>query len=434
MVLASICLAFAIVLGMLITAVAAYFLWHGAMFWAEQQGAPGVSDEVKQQDAGHQSSQIHHVQQSQQQMPPQAPQSLVHPNGSAVCCQPMMVHEPTLQWPTASGLAMQPPVHDMSSGSGAQASVGEGLTYRRLAAPRSQSTEHFDDTASLSPLRGAELKFPSPRGQGVAHCSFQQQASPKAAVAANPSDLRRGYAAHLALKFGGDLVFHVDNIEIVTDVYNLDVEDLCYCFLCLEEVGNSSGGDGLRLKKWGTGSFAARLWTTALARFIKSAQKQRGALGDGRVEKVCQQWQYQSTHFLRELHFTEGLFQQKFGRVLLEAFKDNEIRQSELFRARHTLAEHGLKAAPRNARLALPATASDPERKLSLPALPSLQARPHRASSSRMLLDHPSEEEVPAVKRRNSGVAEKEPAKRRTSAGGDEDAAGAAKRRRQSRN
>lgn len=173
-----------------------------------------------------------------------------------------------------------------------------------------------------------------------------------------PQDILRGYASMLAVKFSGELSQHSENVAAVAHEYNLGVDDLCYCFLCLEEVGSteSDGQSGLSLKKWGTGAFAARIWTVVLARFVKASQKERGALDTGRVEIVCAEWQYKSEHFMAEMQSVEACFLRKFGQALLYAFQNNDMRQQELARARQKLGECGKSVAPQSSRLALALT------------------------------------------------------------------------------
>jgi len=195
---------------------------------------------------------------------------------------------------------------------------------------------------------------------------------------ATPEDLKRGLASELALKFAGNLDFHIGNIAAVADAYRLEHEDICYCFLCLEEAASTSASSkaeapGLRLGRWGTGQFAARVWTVALARFVKAAQKQRGALDDKRVQPLCDEWQYQSDNFLMEVKSCEASFQRQHGHALMQAFKKEGLRQKEVLRACHVLAAHSASSAPRPSRVmqalsdSMPGTAPQP----SLKGLPS---------------------------------------------------------------
>eukprot|EP00445_Apocalathium_hangoei_P000962 CAMPEP_0203841294 /NCGR_PEP_ID=MMETSP0359-20131031/1303_1 /ASSEMBLY_ACC=CAM_ASM_000338 /TAXON_ID=268821 /ORGANISM="Scrippsiella Hangoei, Strain SHTV-5" /LENGTH=410 /DNA_ID=CAMNT_0050755681 /DNA_START=78 /DNA_END=1310 /DNA_ORIENTATION=+ len=390
-VLASICIAVVIVLAMVITAVFAYFVWNGALWWMDQE-ASGVNK--AQRPASHQDFAVARPCAPWHELPPPAQHHFNASPLQAQAVQPQHGH----------GHGALPPYG---------AAPGGGLTYRHAAARqqtdcvtiaspvrhRTAASPPFQLAASSSstgPWREAPVPPPAP----------PQAPPPPAAAVVQPADLRRGYGAHLALKFGGDLAFHVDNVDVVSEVYNLDVEDLCYCFLCLEEVGEAEGGSDLKLKKWGTGSFAARIWTTALARFVKSAQRQRGALEDARVHKACAQWQYQPEHFVREVQACEAPFQRKHGRVLLEAFKDNDIRHSELVRARRVLGEHGLSAAPRRSRLALAESAAYPDKEMSLPALPSLEARAMRASSSKgqLQIDDAMDDSTAVVPKKRANV------------------------------
>lgn len=166
-------------------------------------------------------------------------------------------------------------------------------------------------------------------------------------------ELLRGLAAQLALKFAGDLHFHDANVAAVAQAFELQPADVCYCFLCLEEASGDPAGGGLRLKRWGTGQFAARVWSVALARFVKAAQQLRGARNEERMRSLCEEWQYQHEHFVREVKACEVPFQHRHGRVLLMAFQQQGLRQAEVLRAHHALYEHGMAARPRAKRLFL---------------------------------------------------------------------------------
>lgn len=194
------------------------------------------------------------------------------------------------------------------------------------------------------------------------------ESSNTAGPAASPRGLMRGYASQLALKFSGPLDFHSENVAAVVHSYKLNQTDMCYCFLCLEEAASGDGGS-LSLKKWGTGTYAARIWTVALARFVRAAQRQPGVLDGARMQPLCEEWQYKLDHFLKEVQACEAPFQRKHGLALMKAFEQQHIRQQEVMRARRSLCEHGNAAAPRASRLIndLPALGSE----VGLPALPS---------------------------------------------------------------
>ncbi|CAK0852910.1 unnamed protein product, partial [Prorocentrum cordatum] len=175
-------------------------------------------------------------------------------------------------------------------------------------------------------MTGRASDLPPPRPIAVEICESPARGAQAAASAEagesqppevhHPQDILRGYASMLAVKFSGELSQHTENVGAVAHEYTLSVADVCYCFLCLEEVGNSDadGQSGLSVKKWGTGAFAARIWTVVLARFVKAAQKERGATDDGRVENVCAEWQYKSDHFIAEMKAVEAGFLRKFGK------------------------------------------------------------------------------------------------------------------------
>jgi len=260
---------------------------------------------------------------------------------------------------------------------------GVGLTWQNNGAqdiyPGARAGSDLgSSTVAFSPIPSPQQsdRFTGPMGA----TSSRLGSAPQVQVI----DIQRGYAAQLAMKFAGNIHFHLENIVAVTDVCKLTPEDICYCFLCLEELGNSFESADLALKKWGTGTFAARIWTVALARFVTSAQRQRGAQDLRRLEELCEQWQYQSEHFGRELKACEAPFQRKHGRTLLVAFQQEEIRCAEVSRAKRVLLEHGVAAAPRSSRLCLDSKpAEDAKATTALKSLPpsSLELRSARGSA-----------------------------------------------------
>lgn len=358
LVLASICFALVIILSMVVTAVVAYFLWNGAMWWLD-----ATSKAVN--SSGNNTTSVS----SEIAIAPRtswcgAPPAWHLPSDPSLLQPPDQLLRDFLK-NTASphrhsqhGLAR--PGSGISSSSGG-ATCSDRFDLRQMhtspvcmaidSPPRSSGSPRvvISDSPSVA----------APSGNLLNSECFESSI-PMQPASVHPADLRRGYSAQLALKFGGNLSFHADNVAALVEVYRLEPEDLCYCFLCLEEVANAETGPGLSLKKWGTGSFAARLWIVVLGRFVKSAQKQRCAQDESRVQELCEQWTYSHPHFLREMKSCEVTFQRNHGRVLLQAFQQNEIRQAEVVRARRILGEHGATSAPRSSRLALVESAAQP--------------------------------------------------------------------------
>eukprot|EP00930_Biecheleria_cincta_P084368 TRINITY_DN73856_c0_g1_i1.p1 TRINITY_DN73856_c0_g1~~TRINITY_DN73856_c0_g1_i1.p1 ORF type:complete len:382 (-),score=77.19 TRINITY_DN73856_c0_g1_i1:146-1291(-) len=295
LVLASICLALVGFLCMVVAAVVAFVAWNGALWWMEHKNNGGL--------AGHGDN----------------------PKGL----------QGVESWQSSSGSS--PAYHDFSDlyrahsgspSSGRCGTVPPSIVRPSVVVEVNSPTPPRRDRAS----RKSHEAPPSP----VLECSQIASCNP------TPEELLRGYAAQLALKFGGDLQFHLTNIEASVEAYELNPDDMCYCFLCLEEAGK--GEPGLSLKRWGTGQYAARLWVTALARFVKAAQGLRSALDSSRTEPLCEEWQYNHEHFLREVKACELPFQRNHGRALLMAFMQDEIRRGEVLRARKILKEHGVAA------------------------------------------------------------------------------------------
>lgn len=383
MVLGAMCLAVLVFLTMIATLVAAYFLWHGAVWWANER------DEERHRPR-HQAS-------------PRRPS----PAGGG--------HPP--EWTAAYGRGAAP--HRASYGAeardfGVGVDVAHGQGFEGAARPQDTAMGLSGATglrprcnAPTPPPRFATEVEPSPpRAQSsrpviISPVARSADAAGPAASLAEPppvppETLMRGYAAQLSMRFGCALPFHSDNVGTVADAYRLTGEDCIYCFLCLEEVGNSQGGADLSLKKWGTGAFSARIWVVVLARFVKNAQRERSALDQARVHRVCEEWRYQPEHFIRELKSCEIVFDRKYGRGLVGAFQQNDILHAEVARARRVLAEHGRGAAPKKSRLALAETAAQAQPE-ACPALTSREIRPRAA------LPAPEERLVPAgPKRRNS--------------------------------
>jgi len=215
------------------------------------------------------------------------------------------------------------------------------------------------------PASPLEMHSPSPRRRPP---RAAEEMSPAAVTLRRPprsEPVQRrlateGLAVQLSIRFSGDLPFHVANVQAVTEAYDLTVADLCYCFLCLE---GASSGVGLGLKKWGTGSYAARIWLVALARFVKCAQRSRGAQDKSRLEPLCSEWRYKEDHFLQELASCELPFQREHGKKLLRAFQTEEIRTSEVQRAQQVMFQHASAAMTSGGggdrgQLSLPTTAA----------------------------------------------------------------------------
>lgn len=304
--LASICLGLAAVLGMVVAAVMAYFSWNAILWWYERrdQTASALSFSTPFEACGWNPSAADawfgsafaggHTH-------------LVSAGEPQVAVRPTQIVEADSPSP-AKTLRRTPHKHHLADASG------------RRQGP-------------CSPVCSDRV---SCMGQG-----------------AGLQELLRGLAAQLALKFAGDLYFHDANVTAVAQAFELQPADVCYCFLCLEEASSDPAGGGLALKKWGTGQFAARVWAVALARFVKAAQQLHGAQSEERVRSLCEEWQYQHEHFVREVKACEVPFQRRHGRVLLMAFQQQGLRQAEVLRARHALYEHGMAARPRAKRLIL---------------------------------------------------------------------------------
>lgn len=191
--------------------------------------------------------------------------------------------------------------------------------------------------------------MPSSRAYNPGHVATEI-ASPVATL----DEMRKGYAALLACKFSGDVAAHLSNVSAVTDSYNMDVDDMCYCFLCLEAVTNSEGVDGLAIKPHGLNSYSARIWIVSLARFVKFAQGHHWAEDDDRVRPLAEEWQYQAEHFVQMIKSCDASFQRKHGFDLVQAFRQEDIRCKEVARAQQSMLMLGTltaESAPRGSRL-----------------------------------------------------------------------------------
>eukprot|EP00931_Biecheleriopsis_adriatica_P087479 TRINITY_DN61941_c0_g1_i1.p1 TRINITY_DN61941_c0_g1~~TRINITY_DN61941_c0_g1_i1.p1 ORF type:complete len:420 (-),score=91.53 TRINITY_DN61941_c0_g1_i1:20-1279(-) len=352
--LASLALAFAGVMSMVAAAVVAYFLWSGALWWFENKAAgsgfAGISRSFDTEflgaggsrllDAGSFSS-VHEVGSmsaaAHLHRARGIPADIFRPSGGQGVVRPYSVVEVDSPSPRPSG---------QRHGRGGWAASAREVSLSPSSPARGSVTRQEPD---MSP---DAVKMRSPRARP-----------------AGPEELLRGYAAQLSLKFGGDLQFHLGNVSAVIDAFSLTPADICYCFLCLEE--GSKAAAGLALKKWGTGTFAARVWVVSLARFVKAAQRQRNAHDEKLLEVLCSEWQYIQDHFAREVQACEAPFQRQHGKALLTAFQHEDTRKTEVLRARKILAEHGAAAAPAVApKGSTPALANLPAWAGDLPPLP----------------------------------------------------------------
>jgi len=155
------------------------------------------------------------------------------------------------------------------------------------------------------------------------------------------AQLQSGYASHLANRFNGSIEVHAENVAAVVDAFHLVPADICYCFLCFEDLANTKGGANLKFKKHGLNPFAARIWTVALARFVRAAQGESPLDLESPVESLCAVWQYKPQYFLGEVRACEVPFQREHGGRLLQAFQQDDLRQTELLRAFTVLSRLG---------------------------------------------------------------------------------------------
>ncbi|CAE8636154.1 unnamed protein product [Polarella glacialis] len=333
-ILASICLAMAGMMGMVAAAVLAYVLWNVALWWLENRG-PNSSGHAANGSAwpgcGHLPGEA--AFSSNRNWPPSA-----HGMGG-ISSREAASNRMSFQQP---GLSME------FFGPGQQASRPgiRPACVEEIDSPSPRRKRHEEEES--------EYSCDSP-AVNVRQRSAPSPARARAEVAAppaGPEELLRGYAAQLALKFAGDLNFHMANVSAVRESYDLKPVDICYCFLCLEAAASGADGSGLALKKWGTGQYGGRIWVVALARFVRMTQRHSGAQDESRVQPLCQEWGYQQEHFIRELHACETPFRRHHGQALITAFQQNDVRQEEVFRARSVLAEHGAAAAPKGHRAA----------------------------------------------------------------------------------
>jgi len=207
-----------------------------------------------------------------------------------------------------------------------------------MSAPNTQSA---DDGWSSPGMRNLPPTPPRQPGFGaIARSTVEELEEEEPAPSdgrdvrpATVADIACGYATQFGHKFGGTTAFHQANVDAVRAQYDMDMNDICYCFLCLENVVGASEGRDLNLKRYGVGPYAARVWVTVLARFVKAALGDRSALDEELIRPLCAEWKYKEDAFLKELKACEALFQRKYGAELLQAFDQPLLRRHELVRA-----------------------------------------------------------------------------------------------------
>lgn len=326
LVLATLALAFATVMGMVAAAVLAYFCWSGAIWLLEPNDCSTTvgetSDARNRGVSSWTDSSVHHLVQ----------------RADAMGRLPMS-HE--LAWSA----------HIRHAGAFPSRYQCNDLTGDLL---KKQAAQCVSEEEVQSPLRSKKE---------TRHLDLSPEAvkmpnrSRVAREAVSVQDLQRGYAAHFALWLNGDFDFHFSNVRAVADAYQLNAPDICYCFLCLEEAAKGN----LALKKWGIGMYAARIWMVSLARFVKIAQRMRGAQDEDTMVLLCQEWRYKQDHFVREVLACEVPFQREHGKTLLAAFQTEDIRKVEVCRAQQLLLQHATtpaKGSRGQHQLALPSSSS----------------------------------------------------------------------------
>lgn len=263
-----------------------------------------------------------------------------------------------------------------SSGTGADWARDERSQARRPVAEAHGYEEKQQRRATPTvTVVSPEVVTASP---GVERRQHGASNGPAAAAPAEEVQLQHGFASKIACHFGGTLKSHSDNVSAVVDVFHLTVIDLCYCFLCLEEVAAAEDGADLTIMSHGVGPYAARIWVVTLARFVRGAQSDTAALDDDRVSPLSMEWQYKQPHFVSILHTAEAKFQRKHGLKLLQAFRQTSVRNAEVSRARETLLSLYATAHPQRI-LSEPTMAPMPA---ALPAPELLQALPPCTSSA----------------------------------------------------
>eukprot|EP00927_Polykrikos_kofoidii_P013154 TRINITY_DN1570_c2_g2_i1.p1 TRINITY_DN1570_c2_g2~~TRINITY_DN1570_c2_g2_i1.p1 ORF type:complete len:460 (+),score=48.88 TRINITY_DN1570_c2_g2_i1:128-1381(+) len=202
------------------------------------------------------------------------------------------------------------------------------------------------DIKAESPVRRFSFSWAgmTPQHQGPFQISSPLTAPrspPQIEVVVELQDLRRGYASQLACLFGGTFTFHDANVATIIHAYGLDADDICYCFLCLEQVSSMNEGSDLALKRHGLGPYAARIWTVSLARFVYAVQGLNNAADEEHLNEPCESWGYKLADFTSEIISCEAIFRRKYGNLLLMAFQQEGLRQAEVARARRALCIHG---------------------------------------------------------------------------------------------
>ncbi|CAJ1335455.1 unnamed protein product [Effrenium voratum] len=318
LILASIALVVATMMGMVAAAVLAYCCWNGAL-WIFSPHDEGFT--------------VGHVQRASDGFNVQEAKTPRFPQQYAAGSERMAQNQQLMWDPNACFANYGASIRREQRG------AGMGIDAFRQSVDMAQ-------TLPSPALSIAEAASPQPRAQA----RKMHRTSNSVSVA---EQVQRGYAAQLAIRFSGDLAYHMGNVRAIADAYGLDSADMCYCFLCLD----AAKGCGLALKKWGTGTYAARIWTVSLARFVKTAQRVRSAKDESKFELLCGEWRYNQDHFIREVQACEIPFHRENGKALLNAFQTEEIRKVEVSRAQQILLQHADAAPSRGQhQLSLPET------------------------------------------------------------------------------
>lgn len=229
----------------------------------------------------------------------------------------------------------------------AEAGAGEG------APPRVVYLELLRRQPKL-PL-AAELAGERQRGRAAAFGRLPSGGSGNSSTITDISEveeLLRGYASQLACLFGGNVDFHGKNVAAVVNAYGLEGDDVCYCFLCLEQVSIRSTGADLALKRHGLGQYTARVWTATLARFVSAAQGLANALREDHLRLPCEAWGYELLEFSGDVVSCEAVFKRRYACTLTQAFLQEGVRRAEVLRAQLLLATLGRGSAGRAGQVA----------------------------------------------------------------------------------
>lgn len=387
-VLGTLCIVFSVILMMIVGAVLGYFVWNCALWWMESQDNVG-------QGLGHTAS---------------AP-----PSSAELSLQPFSQDPLGWQQPAQQAHASELLGFDGMHGCDLSALHHRGGMSWSPERPCVQpSVVTIEESPTPRPGKGSPRVIVRSNASASSSQSGGSAGSAPAAAAqpAQFEDVQRGYASFLALKFAGNLSFHSENVAATSSAYQLKEADICYCFLCLEEVSNSGTESALNLGRWQTGQYAARVWVVALARFVTAAQKRAGAQQVERLQRLCEEWGYAEESFLKEVQQCEVPFQRKHGQALLSAFSQERIRFQEVQRAKRKLGEQGQAAAPQPSRLgggqqALPPPKGGPAALPGASAPPALGAPEPAASAvpqrKALPLTLPSSRAEPNVRKRATG-------------------------------